>query len=103
MKQKIFRLLSMLSLFVLYCSMAGAETENNPSSNDTKNIDIVGTSYTIAGAFNPSGTDSKKIIPKSFNGTYGLKLRANVSAGDYANTIRFTVNPGYIIRDCRII
>ena len=97
MKQKLFRLLSMLSLFVLYCSTAGAETEKNPSSNATKDIDIVGTSYTIAGAFNPSGTDSQGIIPESFNGTSGLKLRATKSADKYANTIRFTVNPGYII------
>ncbi|MDY5004782.1 MAG: hypothetical protein SPF12_00225, partial [Prevotella sp.] len=86
MKQKIFRLLSMLSLFVLYCSTAGAASENDLVAIDGSYTFVAqnhisaktgkGTMYDNNRVFSPAGNNYANNKGSSALGKNCLRLKS---------------------------
>ena len=86
--KKLFTLAAaLLASFSLW-----AATETQPSEVPGKDNAIVGTSYTIAGAYNAGS--GNKIDPMTSG---GVKFRLNKNTSGISNAIEFTVNEGYKI------
>lgn len=96
MKQKIFRLLSMLSLFVLYCSTAGAASENDLVAIDGSYTFVAqnhisartgkGTMYDNNRVFSPAGNNYANNKGSSALGLNCLRLKS------LQNTLVFKVS-----------
>ncbi len=85
MKKKIFTLLTLL---VAVCSGAWAGTET-PGNTGTKDTNVSGYSYTIAGTY-VAGAGGAQVTPMESS---GVKVRLNKSS----NTMVISVNDGYQI------
>lgn len=90
-----FKSLMLVAASMFCFNAAFAETENSPVDNITKDTDIVGTSYTLAGQY-VAGAAGKYY--GDMTGA-GVKIRTNKNG----NTASFTVNSGYVITGITLI
>ena len=113
MKQKLFRLLSMLSLFVLYCSTAGAASENDLVAIDGSYTFVAqnhisattgkGTMYDNNRVFSPAGNNYANNKGSSALGKNCLRLKSLQNTLVFKVSINATVTVYHQSHNSRII